>query len=167
MPEQKPDLVTNMGRATVIVLRQARKLHRAASTGTLRESMPALRRLHTAAVLPGLTLRALHETRHDLKRKHFLRALAIEAGYPDWELFRAVLDNLPEAAVQQFRVMDDQLMFLNLWFSDEEQALAYVRVYGGTSIRVGKQAVVISPDSVDPTRAAGRPHATSGARHVA
>ena len=175
MSEQKislsDSLVSNkrqphLSGATDIVLRQARKLHRAALTGSLCDAMPALRRVHTAGVLPGLNLRALYESRQDLKRKHFLRALAVEAGYADWESFRAALNSLPEDTVQQFRVMDDQLMFLSLWFSTEEQALAHVREHGGASIRVGKQAVVISPDSIDPTKAIRHAKSNAEARHV-
>ena len=43
-------------------------------------------------MFPGLALSALYRDRATPQRKHFLRALAVEAGFPDWEIFRPQLD---------------------------------------------------------------------------
>lgn len=130
-----------------LVLRQARKLHLAARAGSISSAMPALRRAHGAGLFPGISLSALHRQRATLKRKHFLRLLAIEAGFPDWERFRPVLEHWPPEALDHFKVADEWFAFLNSWFSTEEQASAFAAEHGGRVLRFGRQAVVVFSDA--------------------
>jgi len=122
---------THVVTAAELVRRQARKLHRAAHSDSLAAAMPALRRIHAACVFPGRALSALYRERRALKRKHFLRALAVEAGFPDWERLRPRLDRMPPEAFEHYKVTDEWCAFLNAWFSNEEQAVAYAREHGG------------------------------------
>ena len=130
-----------------LVLRQARRLHRAAQAGPLLQAMPALRRAHAAGALPGRSLSALFRERQQLQRKHFLRTLAVEAGYLDWERYRPTLASLPPQAVDHLKVADGWHAFLNHWFSTEIEARDHARRHGGTVHRVGTQAVVIAADA--------------------
>lgn len=133
--------------AAELVRRQARRLHRAALLGTIAIALPALRRVHAADIFPDRLLSTLYRERQGLKRKHFLRALAVEAGFPDWERFRPHLDQMPPEALDHFKVVDEWFVFLNSWFSTDEQAHAFARQHGGRVSRVGNQAVVVSQDS--------------------
>lgn len=139
--------------AIELVRRQARRLHRAARSASLALVMPALRRIHAAGVFPDRALSAIYREREGLKRKHFLRALAVEAGFPDWERFRPQLDQMAAEAFDHFKVVDEGFVFLNLWFSNEVQARAFARRHGGRVLRVGNQAVVVGPDSQRDARA--------------
>jgi hypothetical protein len=133
--------------AIELVRRQARRLHRAALSGSIAVAMPALRRVHAADIFPDRPLSTIYREREGLKRKHFLRTLAVEAGFPDWERFRPHLDQMPPEAFDHFKVVDEWFVFLNSWFSNEEQAHAFARKHGGRALRIGNQAVVVSPDS--------------------
>ena len=133
--------------AAELVLRQARKLHRASKSGSISTAMPAVRRVHAAGVFPDRALSALYRERQTLKRKHFLRALAVEAGQPDWEHFRPLLEQMPPSACEHFKVADEWFALLNLWFSNEEQAQAFAAENGGRVLRVGAQAVVVGADA--------------------
>jgi hypothetical protein len=145
--------------ATDVVLRQARKLHRAARCGGISSALPAVRRVHAAQVFPGRTLSTLYRERQALQRKHFLRALAIEAGFVDWESFRPMLQQMPLDAVAHFKVVDEGCAFLNSWFSNEAQAQAHASQYGGQVFRVGTQAVVVPPEAQFGGVGAGQPAA--------
>jgi hypothetical protein len=133
--------------AADLVLRHARKLHRAARTGAIHQALPALRRVHAAGVFPGVALSALYRERHSLKRKHVLRTLAVEAGFGDWESFRPRLDTLPAEAFAHLGQADSWLGFLNMWFSTEAEARAFAGEHGGTVFRIGTQAMVLSPEA--------------------
>ena len=133
--------------ALALVLRQARKLHRAAQSSSLLLAMPALRRVHAAGIIPNSALSRLFRDRNDLKRKHFLRTLAVEAGFAHWEDFRPHLDQMPPEAFEHFNGADERSAVLNLWFSNEAQAQAYASVRGGRVLRFGTQALVIPPDA--------------------
>ena len=133
--------------AVDLVLRQARKLHHAAKSGSISVAMPALRRVRATGVFFDCPLSRLYRARQNLKRKHFLRALAVEAGFLDWEHFRPHLDQMPPEAIEHFEMADEWLVFLNLWFSNEEQARAFACEHGGRVVRSGTQAFVVAPDS--------------------
>ena len=62
---------------------------------------------------------------------HFLRALAVEVGYPDWERFRPHFDQMRPESLDHFKVADEGFVFLNSWFSNQEQAHAFARQKGG------------------------------------
>lgn len=68
-----------------LLLREAKRLHRAAQSDSPAESLPVLRRLLAAEAIPGPTLPAAFRARTQVQRKHVLRALTLEAGYPSWE----------------------------------------------------------------------------------
>jgi len=126
-----------------LVLREAKKLHRAAVSESLAESLPVLRRLLSAQVIQGLSLPELSQGRSKVQRKHVLRALAIEAGYSSWEEYRVALVGLEPHALEQFDVLKRAAGYPNLWFSSFEEAEVHAAAHGGRAIRVGKQAVVL------------------------
>ncbi|MEK8034735.1 hypothetical protein AACH06_28285 [Ideonella sp. DXS29W] len=130
-----------------IVLRQARKLHLAAKSDSLSSAMPVLRRIHAAGIFPSKTLFALHRERGSIQRKHLLRLLAIEAGYPDWERFRPELAHWSPEALEHFKVADEWTPYLNAWFASEAQASAYAQAHGGRVVRYGPHAVVQASDA--------------------
>ena len=152
IPAPAPRADTHAGTAADLLLRQARKLHRAASTGSIVSAMPAVRRLHAAGIFPGRSLSALYRDRGELKRKHFLRALAVEAGFADWESCKPQLGHLPVEAFARFKVEEEWFAFLNSWFSNEQDAQAFADKHGATVVRVGTQAVVLSLEVGSPSR---------------
>ncbi len=126
------------------LLREARRLHRAARSDALTQSLPVLRRLlRSQSVTPG-SLPELHRRRHSVQRKHVLRMLAREAGHPGWEAYRHWLerggDGLP---IEHFDIAGRHAGHLNLWFSTPEAARSHAAVHGGRPIRVGDQAVLL------------------------
>lgn len=154
--------------AVSLLLRLARKLHRAATSGSVSSALPALRRVHAAGVFPGQKLSALYAQRQQLKRKHFLRVLAVEAGFPTWERFRPQLARWRSEDLARFRVsdggvLDERFGSLNLWFSTEDEARAYALQHGGQVIKRGTQAMVVSAE-VQP---ASQQAALAGSRHDA
>lgn len=126
-------------------LRQARILHRASKNVSILVAMPAVRRAHAAGVLAHLTLSALYRQRHLLQRKHFLRTLAFEAGFANWESYLLTLRNQTPQALEQYTTMMD-IGYPNAWFSTHEQAVAFAQENGGTLIRYGRQAMVVRPE---------------------
>ncbi len=135
--------------ATELVRRQARVLHRAAQSESVSAALPAVRRLYAAGIFPGQRLSALYRDRQRLQCKHFLRALAVEAGFPDWERFRPALDQMPLEAFDHFKVSADWHVFLNSWFSNEAQPRAYAAEHSGRVVRFGTQAVVVTHEHTD------------------
>ena len=135
-------------------LHQARTLHRASRDCALLQAMPALRRAHNAGVFHGLSLSAPFGQRHLLQRKHFLHALAVEAGFTNWE---SSVQNLrmqpPQAARQHGTALD--YGYPNLWFSTHEQAEYFAEKCGGRVVFHGRQAMVVPLDAspTEPTRA--------------
>ena len=129
-----------------LVLREAKKLHRAAISESLAASLPVLRRLLAEQVINGMSLPALSQGRNMIQRKHVLRMLAVEAGFASWEEYRGVLANMKPEALQQFDVMRRAAGYPNIWFSSVEEAEGHASTHGGRAIRVGQQAVVF-PDN--------------------
>ncbi len=141
--------------AANVVLRQAHKLHHAAQSQSISSALPALRRVHGARVFAGRALSTLYHERQNLRRKHFLRVLAVEAGFPTWEAFRPRLDQMSLHEVEHFKQFDECFAFLNCWFSNEDLAGAFARVHGGRVLRFGAQALVVAPDARFSARAGG------------
>ncbi len=131
------------GQVVSLLLREARKLHRAATSKSLADSLPILRRLLGTQVIRGMTLPELSRQRHTVQRKHVLRALAIEAGYSGWEAYRGALIDMEPDRFQQFDVLRRTAGYPNLWFSSVAAAESYAVEHGGHAIRVGQQAVVL------------------------
>jgi len=132
------------GKAVNLVLREAKKLQRAATSESLAQALPVLRRLLSSNTLTGITLPELHRRRDIIQRKHLLRMLAIEAGYPGWEWYRPALARMSVDEVEHFDIIRSRASSLNHWFSSMDDARKYAATHGGRPLRVGRQAVVIA-----------------------
>lgn len=130
-----------------LLLREAKKLHRAAISTSLATSLPVLRRLLSTQAIHGISLPELSRCRDIVQRKHVLRALAVEAGYSSWDEYRAALTEMEPKALQQFDVLRRMLGYPNLWFSSMAEAEGHAATHGGQAIRVGRQALVFSDAS--------------------
>ena len=126
-----------------LVLRTAKRLHRAATSQSTADSLPVLRRLLAANVLTGTSLPQLNRERDGIQRKHLLRLMALEAGHESWETYRAALLNMPPEDVQHFDILRQKAGYPNLWFSTPDQARAHATRHGGKVVHVGAQAVVL------------------------
>lgn len=138
---------THLSRSTTainLVLREAKRLQRAAASESLSQALPVLRRLLSSNTLTGITLPELHRRRDIIQRKHLLRMLAIEAGYPSWEWYRPVLARMSTDEIEHFDIVRSKASSLNHWFSSMEEARGYAAIHGGRPLRVGQQAVVIA-----------------------
>ncbi len=131
-----------------LVLREAKRLQRAATSESLSQALPVLRRLLSSNTLTGITLPELHRRRDIIQRKHLLRMLAIEAGYPSWEWYRPELARMSADEVEHFDIVRSQASSLNHWFSSMTEAREYAATHGGCPLRVGQQAVVFAEKSV-------------------
>ncbi len=136
---------TNLISAVEQALRLARTLHRASKDATLLKAMPAVRRAHGAGVFAELTLSALYRQRHLLQRKHFLRTLAVEAGYANWEAYLPTLRSQPPQALEHYTT-GLEYGYPNAWFSTHAQAIAFAAERGGKVVRYGQQAMVVRPE---------------------
>lgn len=125
-----------------LVLREAKKLHRAAVSDSLAESLPVLRRLLSAKAIPEMPLPELRQRRDFLQRKHVLRLLALEAGCSSWEEYRAVLSTGSPEQFDQFDILKRAAGYPNVWFSSLKEAELHVSEHGGRAVRFGQQAVV-------------------------
>jgi hypothetical protein len=131
------------GDAVSAVLREAKRLHRAAASDSRALSLPVLRRLLQQQVLQGIALPALRRQRDIVQRKHMLRLLAAEAGFGAWEAYRARLLTMSVADLAHFDMVRAQVGYPNLWFSTPEDAQNHVDQHGGRLMQVGRQAVVL------------------------
>jgi len=122
----------------------ARQLHKAAIAGSPSQSLPVLRRVLATQSLRGLGLAALFESRAQVRRKHVLRTVAIEAGYESWEDYRSALKHLRAAELAHFDLLRSTVGYPNHWFASLEQAQQFATVQGGRVISVGQQAVVVA-----------------------
>lgn len=138
-------LITRVGgrSAADLVRRQARRLHRSAASASLSTALPVLRRLVTAGVFPGTSLKDMFRRREMIRRKHLLRLLAREAGSNSWENFHPALIQLDPRAVDHFWIDECGYAFLNLWFPNEPAAQTFAAANGGRVLRIGAQAVVV------------------------
>lgn len=125
------------------LLREARRLHRVAKSGSVSEAMPIIRRIEKAGVCFGQSISSLYNERHTLQRKHFLRLLAIEAGYQSWEAYKPILMAQKVGTSHTPDFDKKVLSTLNLWFSSEQEAQSYADQHGGEVLKYGEQAVVI------------------------
>lgn len=128
--------------AAAVVLREAKILHKAVCSTALMKSLPVLRRLLEAKALPGSSLPELFRRKESIQRKHVLRMLAMEAGYPSWERYRQVLSTLDPAGLSHFDIARRDKGSLNLWFASLAEAEQYAAVHGGKPLRVGRHAVI-------------------------
>ena len=129
--------------STQIVLREAKRLHRAASSDSLSSALPVLRRLIAAGAMPNVSLPELFRRRSTVQRKNILRMLAIEAGDQSWEDYRPKLELVDAKHFESFEILDKGYANLNLWFSNKAEAQLFARENGGRVVIVGGQAVVL------------------------
>ncbi len=129
--------------AVALVLREARRLHRAARAEALTQSLPVLRRLLRSKTLVGISLPESYRRRRTVQRKHVLRMLAFEAGQPSWEAYRPLLARMDAAQLEQFDIVGRQAGYPNHWFSTPTEARRHAADHGGRPLRVGDQAVVL------------------------
>ena len=135
--------------STKLLLREAKRLHRAATSDSLSQALPVLRRFLNAGATPISSLPSLFRQRHGLQRKHVLRLLAMEAGYSSWEAYRPALSQLTTRHLEHLAVQETGFAHLNLWFASEIDALAFASEHGGRVVRVGQQAVVLPCEATD------------------
>lgn len=126
-------------------LRLARTLHRASKDATLLVAMPAVRRAHAAGAFAELPLSTLYRQRHLLQRKHFLRTLAVEAGFASWEDYLPTLRDQPAQPPEHYST-GLEFGYPNAWFSTHAQAVAFAEEHGGRVVRYGQQAMVARPE---------------------
>jgi len=131
------------GGAARLVLGMAKRLHKAAASESLVLSLPVLRRVLAAQTLQGLSLPALRRNRCMVQRKHILRTLAIEAGYPSWEAYRQALSHMAASELAHYDLIRATAGYPNLWFSTATQASEHAGLHGGRAVRVGSQGVVV------------------------
>ncbi|PKF61580.1 hypothetical protein CW745_09645 [Psychromonas sp. psych-6C06] len=129
------------------LLREARILHRVAKAGTISQALPILRRLKAAGAGHNQSLSTLFNQRNTLQRKHFLRVLALEAGYPSWEKYKPALLTKAQQTSFDFAHNGNDIATLNLWFSSHQEAQEYAKLQGGRVLNYGQQAVVIADNS--------------------
>lgn len=129
--------------AADLVRALARQLHRAATSDSLRVSLPVLRRILATHTLRDLSLPQLHQQRAMVRRKHLLRTLAIEASHPSWEHYSRALSGMTVEQLPHLDVLQASAGYPNLWFSNREQAQTYALSHGGRVVPVGTQAVVL------------------------
>lgn len=146
--------------------RQAKRLQRTAQYGRKTHSLPILRRLIHAQVINHLTLPALYRQREQIQRKYLFRLLAKEAGFDNWEAWRAHIESSPEVNLGLLH-SPMKSSYPNLWFATAEEAHNHVTDHGGQVYRYGRHAVVLE-DSIQqvsssfPLRKTDQEHHHSG-----
>lgn len=135
--------------STQLVLREAKRLHRAATADSRWISLPVLRRLLAAGAVPAVTLPNLYRARDTVQRKHVLRALAVEAGYGNWEEYSGALPLLDAQQISRAIFLQRDTPGLKLWFTSEAGAAQFAATHGGHPVRVGRQAVVVPTARLD------------------
>lgn len=127
-----------------LLLREAKKLHRAATSESLSQALPVLRRLIASNTLKGISLPDLRRRQNIVQRKHILHMLAIEAGYSSWEEYRRIIANVSADEIEHFDIVHRKAGYPNIWFSSFAEAREFAALYGGHPLRVGQQAVVFA-----------------------
>lgn len=130
-----------------LVLSEAKRLHRSATSESLANSLPILRRLIASGALAAMSLPELRRKKQSVQRKHILRMLAIEAGYANWETYRPALSKLSVDEVQHFDIVRRKAGYPNPWFSSLAEAQTFRDRHGGVVLPVGRQAVVLTEAS--------------------
>ncbi|HPK33801.1 hypothetical protein [Ottowia sp.] len=148
-----PDSSSTPFDAAPLVLREARRLHRAARSDQLSTALPVLRRLIAEGVLAGTSLPQLHRARHTVQRKHLLRLLAAEAGHTSWEAWRPALRHALPQDLLHLRLHGSGTF--NTWFATEDEARRAMHGREGRLVRVGWHAVWLAPGSLQALQGAG------------
>ena len=139
---QRSQTAKNSG-AIQLLLLEAKKLHRAATSDSKLKALPVLRRLITTQVIRELSLAELYRKSDLVQRKHILNMLGIEAGYAGWATYKQVIESTPADKLEHSSIVLRKAGYPNLWFSSLSDAEQYSSAHGGQVFAIGQQAVVI------------------------
>lgn len=123
------------------LLKEAKKLHRYTQSDSLTKSLPVLRRLIATHTFREISLKDLHRQKN-VKRKHILHMLAIEAGYKHWAEYKNALTRTDIQANLHYSLSLSDAGHAKLWFASYAEALEYQTQHGGEITRFGNQAVI-------------------------
>lgn len=123
------------------LLKEAKRLHRAAHSDSLTKSLPILRRLIITNTLTGLSLPELKRQRTIIQRKHVLHMLAKENDFKNWAEYKHTIEE--GEGCEPSELILRHVGYPNLWFSNYKEAKSYAQQNGGQIIKFGTQAVVI------------------------
>jgi hypothetical protein len=124
--------------------RYARRLLRNARSLEPSQSLPILRRIVAAEIMPELRITEVYSVRTTLQLKHILHMLAKELGFGAWELCKKRIDQCAPEILDRYRL--DLGMFGDYqqnWFADADTARAWQKENGGYLVNVGSQVVAI------------------------
>ncbi len=141
--ENESDFDTRREDILAFLLKEAKQLQRASQSDSLTRSLPVLRRLLNTETLTGLSLPELKRQRSIIQRKHLLHMLAKENGFEHWAACKRHLECI-DNDIEPIALILRNIGYLNLWFSNYDEAYAYTIQHGGRAISVGKQAMVIT-----------------------
>lgn len=160
MQSLSPDVSTKAAPSpsVALVLREARRLQRAAQSDSLSTSLPVLRRLLAAGLARSVSLPFAYRMRADLQRKHFLRLLALEAGFASWDAYRPVLEQAPPSDLEPLLLLSKGWALAHHWFASTSEAQAQVDRMGGRVVRIGSHAVALTPEQADHYRQLAQRH---------
>lgn len=137
-----PDSADNQ--TVTFLLREAKKLHRAATSESNLKALPVLRRLIAASIFRDVSLPELRRQQDMIQRKHLLHLLAIESGYTNWAEYKRAMSSNPQKNPAHYSLALQGIGYPNLWFSSMTEAEQYTLQHGGHAVAVGKQAVVMT-----------------------
>lgn len=124
--------------------RYARRLLRDARSLEPSKSLPILRHIVAADIMPELRITEVYSVRATLQLKHILHMLAKESGFAAWELCKQRIDQCAPEILDRYRL--ELGMFGDYqqnWFADADTAQAWQKENGGYLINVGNQVVAI------------------------
>ena len=123
--------------------REAKKLHKQATSSNKLESLPILRRLIKQNVFYDVKVMELLEKRAEIQLKYIYQLLAKEVGYKTWAELKQQLEEMSDEQKRHYSMKLKGAGYPNLWFSSAKEAESYVQINGGEVIAVGEQAVVV------------------------
>ena len=123
--------------------REAKKLHKQATSSNKLTSLPILRRLIKQNVFFDVKIMALLKNRAEVQLKHTYQLLAKEVGYKTWTELKQQLEGMSDDQKRHYSMKLKGAGYPNLWFSNTKEAESYVQLNGGEVINVGEQAVVV------------------------
>ncbi len=143
-----PDSSSTPFDAAPLVLREARRLHRAAFRPTFHRPARAASPDRGRRAGWHQPAAALHRARHTVQRKHLLRLLAAEAGHTSWEAWRPALRHALPQDLLHLRLHGSGTA--NTWFATEDEARRAMHGREGRLVRVGWHAVWLAPLAAGP-----------------
>lgn len=132
---------------TEFLRRHARRLLRSGRDAQPSKSLPVLRRIISAGVMPELSVTDLYNVRATLQLKHVLHMLGRELGFAGWDACKHQIDSRGTEVLDRYRFEQGQFGdFRQNWFSDQQTARAWQQQNGGYIVAYGQQAVAILAD---------------------